>query len=163
MSSLKFLPKNIFIPQNTFSKLIVGDRNGFNFHNKKFHLEKYPSVNINKNIYSKSFINYHGIKSGTITVTDNLVHNKPSYKIETSFETMIAFSDSNFRVNEYIKYPIVKYKNFIISDYSVIVKDLDRDETYIWNQDNCENLLQSKHIPFIVYVLYHDIKNKIKK
>ncbi len=39
-------------------------------------------------------------------------------------------------------------KKYIFCDYSVIVKDLDCKEIYIWNEQQCNKMLRNKNIPF---------------
>ncbi len=162
MSLLRNLPTHIFIPQCTFANLLVKNTNRFYFQNKKYVIETHPPKHIDHNIYIKPLKNIFENKysSGSVTVIEDLTNKKPILKIETILETKFFPSGQNFTINENIKYPIGHTKKSVFCDYSVIVKDLDCKETYIWNEQQCNKMLKNKNIPFIIYALYNEVVDK---
>jgi hypothetical protein len=158
--SIATLPKHIFIPRYTFSSILVKEILGFSMVHKEYILERYPPIHINKNIYSKTIFNNQNTRIGNMTITDDITDKKPKFIIDMTFETTIN-TDHKFRINENIRYPFINSRRELSTcDYSVFVKDLYCQDTYTWKQDNCNQLLSNNKIPFIIGILYEDLKNK---
>ncbi len=158
--SITTLPKHIFIPRNTFSNILVKKILGFSMVYKEYILERYPPIHINKNIYSKPIFNNQNTRIGNMTITDDIADKKSAFMIDTTFETTIN-TDHKFRINEHIRYPVINSNGELSScDYSVYVQDLYCNDSYTWKQDNCSQLLSNNKIPFIIDILYEDLKNK---
>ncbi len=158
--SITTLPKYIFIPRYTFSSILVKEILGFTMINKEYILERYPPIYINKNIYGKTIFNNQNTRIGSMTISEDITDKKPKFIIDMTFETTIN-TDHKFRINEHIRYPVINSNGELSScDYSVLIQDLYCNDSYNWKQDNCNQLLSNNKIPFIIDILYEDLKNK---